>query len=1390
MESHARLCPHPQRCLSVSKPENYQPNETLEHGKSCTNFHRILPVKRAKTWSSSTLMIIISTIIISIVFSPCNGLPHSTENEKNINNELIGGQLVETTQATRDAKRITFEGVIYAPRYNRYENKITWVKPGEIDEVKSKEIKTNKAVETTNGTNTNVTLNEIKQYYFPIDFQYDDFYEVIKNENNGVNFTDINLFDHIVDPTIAHMMNKYLNKETEEINHTESNFVGNIPKLEATQDSDQSVQYVNAVKIPDHLRDEISFIHRDPSQITQRSFEISNNNMQLNNSDEWYQNYYQQRKSHEYTSDHYSLSGNYNNIPLSEHKNKEANNQDSYIKQILSGNARIQQSINYTANYFETAKNLSNSKINSINTLPLLNQNTQQMRNNSNQMVKEITKFRENVSASNPNLQSRPDSILPFIDSLSERQPIQVSRFNIRPDAKASSREITTFRPISQYPKEQNTPINPYISRNSHSISSDRRQLEILNQNLLNAKLSYDTSFPKATVADRGETESNRIRKIVQTLVSSQTKEPHKEAIAGKITIPTHLNTNAIQSSILASGHVPKPDSYKMRRKYIAPTPRGFMPIKSSHSIFKSKIGELSDKLTPPRNDEQLTSESLYSIVKSLVRRNSARASSPVTSTPPLPPATPPPTIVQRQPKSVEYHDTVNHHKDRRPIFQDPRTHPDEIMYYNALEDEIRRSKFLTESVRLVSSDSFRDIIHASLNKGNKKSVLPKTSSANKNKTSRPNPPDRDHIESNEIRLSRGQNTYSSPHVTKEPTFIRTVPPPRLSKHPIRTRYIQKTTSPKHTQNSVPQYIENTSPPRYDPNPVAHEYIPNSVSPNYMPNPMRTEYYPAPVAPKYIQNPAPMQYFETPEYTNYAENPVSPEYIQNYVPREYIETPVATNHPNFVPPKHISYQKHIVAPNQPPMIKDDYIDALYNFKHFNNPNVKYASQENWLNTNIDKYSHFSDNFPQIEVVHAKKRNERLQNSQEMSRERKILNRHRVTERNFNTEDNFDNDFRNIFETSDWRRRDIPVMNIVETFGNHVLNPAQITEKDQYAFNNGNLPSKQKNMEQRRKPKITKAIQLKTPDYLNDNQPTRNNRRTSLAKEQSFRNVKTKTSNDYKRLKNELTLLNAQPNIYNSQIFRNTRPSTFNDGQSFRNVQPPKYKAIANPYSINEDHVRDRKNNSAMRILINHQQYSKRDYPANAVPKDIKVTRTMRTQAPSQRAKSRSSITTYRPKQSHTQDQTDTSFHLPSVLTDYSSIFKDNIHNLNWNDGSYRRRDYHVNDEIIYGQPASVDFLERSSDTYYSAPASSRPLVFTSSPNFDFSTRVGSPGSITTSIPKSVNIQLEEGMKRLQNNKRDKQIPPIDEQTSFVVPTISQKDLAATPSLFNAFFPPS
>ncbi|KAF2367226.1 hypothetical protein FHG87_002012 [Trinorchestia longiramus] len=57
---------------------------------------------------------------------------------------------------------------------------------------------------------------------------------------------------------------------------------------------------------------------------------------------------------------------------------------------------------------------------------------------------------------------------------------------------------------------------------------------------------------------------------------------------------------------------------------------------------------------------------------------------------------------------------------DKAPIFQDVRTHPVEKQYYSALEDEIRKSPFLTESVRLVSSDSFRDLVKS--NKTNKKS--------------------------------------------------------------------------------------------------------------------------------------------------------------------------------------------------------------------------------------------------------------------------------------------------------------------------------------------------------------------------------------------------------------------------------------------------------------------------------------------------------------------------------------------------------------------------------------------------------------------------------------------------------------------------------------------
>ena len=80
---------------------------------------------------------------------------------------------------------------------------------------------------------------------------------------------------------------------------------------------------------------------------------------------------------------------------------------------------------------------------------------------------------------------------------------------------------------------------------------------------------------------------------------------------------------------------------------------------------------------------------------------------------------------------------------DNEPIFQDPRTHPEEFLYYNALEDEIRRSKFLTDSIRTVSSDSFGDII---------KETLTKEKSSAHNKNSTPKPSSKKEIEeSNEI---------------------------------------------------------------------------------------------------------------------------------------------------------------------------------------------------------------------------------------------------------------------------------------------------------------------------------------------------------------------------------------------------------------------------------------------------------------------------------------------------------------------------------------------------------------------------------------------------------------------------------------------------------------
>lgn len=64
-----------------------------------------------------------------------------------------------------------------------------------------------------------------------------------------------------------------------------------------------------------------------------------------------------------------------------------------------------------------------------------------------------------------------------------------------------------------------------------------------------------------------------------------------------------------------------------------------------------------------------------------------------------------------RRAKSIELDNGPNPKHSRVPIFQDKMTHPDEIRYYNALEDEIRKSEFLTESVKAVSSDSFQELI-------------------------------------------------------------------------------------------------------------------------------------------------------------------------------------------------------------------------------------------------------------------------------------------------------------------------------------------------------------------------------------------------------------------------------------------------------------------------------------------------------------------------------------------------------------------------------------------------------------------------------------------------------------------------------------------------------
>lgn len=281
---------------------------------------------------------------------------------------------------------------------------------------------------------------------------------------------------------------------------------------------------------------------------------------------------------------------------------------------------------------------------------------------------KRLIKYRKNI-INEPKKQEKPRNTFPR-----------------RPDAFTSSLEITTFRPYLPYPITNPPPYRsatqPFIRRERKpqvvTVSPDVVKLNrqrisnvIINQHPSVPNRQPSVEYDQHSYEGEGKKGNFNIVRARPSLISSYREVPSQDS-----------NQNVMRHNV--------PSTFVDDRE---------VPIENKQVFQSSKI---------QKNPVQRLSNTQFNNQRNNPSQTTNLSDLKVANT-------------QQQSHLYPRREHV-----KEPIFQDPRTHPQEVMYYNALEDEIRMSKFLTDSVRMVSSDSFDDLINETLKNKNKKNKVEK----------------------------------------------------------------------------------------------------------------------------------------------------------------------------------------------------------------------------------------------------------------------------------------------------------------------------------------------------------------------------------------------------------------------------------------------------------------------------------------------------------------------------------------------------------------------------------------------------------------------------------------------------------------------------------------
>ena len=1135
----------------------------------------------------------------------------------------------------------------------------------------------------TLGINEN-TQSIFNQYNLPPEFDYDDFKEMIRYANNYTDIDHINLLDHLMDPSLANMIKKYLIKEWDDVMNKTTEYeepVHEQSPVELKQDTSRSVQYVQAVKIPAHKRSEFTGRHRAKEQVNAGQ----SNLMELLN---------HKLPHHPKTHDlHGKQTPTNNNVYL-----KENGNEGSFVPVIRVGNRRVKlqkrasnemkidqkKKDNFHREGIEKVQPImrlkSNNFSNNFRPSNHDHNNHDQVVNNKNQILHgtamktpiktgEINNRDQYATKEELNEMLQNNVDLHVIDSTTlgahdeskniiEVRPLQPSSFShqqiglLRGDLSTITSTETQVTKEIQALKARETDLIKLRQEDKVIQALQAREIEPIKlgqeDKVIQELQKRETELIKLRQEDKviqalqaRKTQHIKLRQEDKVMQALQARETHPiklrqedkviQALQARETEPIKLKQaekiNAVATSELIGNDSEQnlnPTSFsnsnthprrsillqdypinrlnKMLRKNVAPTSR-LIPV---NSISADERIVKNDE-TPPLSKVTLVRGDLVH------RAYMDQDKLPIPNT----------ELKSRQSKSLEFREKEDYEIDNRPIFQDPRTHPDEIMYYNALEDEIRRSKFLTESVRLVSSDSFRDLIVASRNKT----------------------------------------------MTMQPTK-KTVKPFRRT-----------------ATAAVPKY-----------NPVQF------IGSNEIPLTRETHKYQIPTK----QRPEKVYPLES-----YEMRPIHKKNTASLENLKYINTPN-------------------LSPKPPRSFSGDLIDKMYNFKNFESPNIKFASQENRLN-DLNKYLHLDDQVLPVTILNTEQRIKvsDISNSLPSFNHRYVDKLTKPTGQYSVKNPHFteDTDYTDSLDSEDWINY-LPGLHLNKyqrNFPESISEPMKPSERIEN-FSPGR-PGKGRH---EFSPVLTEGIRIDQDGALGNFKSISNTEVSALRRDTIHRN------NLMRKLEHDsMNNLQHEPQ-FESDFFTDDRQNSHDSLNRFTS-QPT--------------------------------------FPST---------------------RSKTDITTYRPVSSTESTRVQSRIDLPSELTDYSSIFKNNLHNFNWAErGSNRRKDYNFNDDIIYGNQPTMAFTVKSHFQSSNDPSviTGTPMGFNTPPNLDSSSRTD--GATITSSPDDVNHRLKEEMKRLREEMRllkeerkKEELRQEQQPSSFIVPTISRSDWAATPSLLDAFYPPS